>query len=43
MMNKTAERIADALEDILDQLEIIAQNTTPAAPEDSNDSEPAGT
>lgn len=40
MMNKTAERIADALEDILAQLEIIAQNTTPA---DSDDSEPAGT
>lgn len=40
MMNKTAERIADALEDILDQLEIIAQNTTPA---DSDDDPPSGT
>lgn len=42
MMNKTAERIADALEDILDQLEIIAQNTTPAESEPA-ESEPAGT
>ena len=41
-MNKTAERIADALEDILDQLEIIAQNTTPAESEPA-ESEPAGT
>ena len=39
MMNKTAERIADALESILAQLVIIAENTTP---EDS-DSEPAET
>ena len=42
MMNKTAERIADALEDILDQLEIIAQNTTPAESTPA-ESEPAGT
>ena len=41
-MNKTAERIATALEDILDQLEIIAANTTPET-EPTEPAEPAGT